>query len=121
MKFPRLPLAAPPAGVSLSQPVTPERPAFLPISADEPLDLALCFESGQIFRWQWAANAWHGPFGASALALTRTPDGVKVEVAGPAVPLEAVWRFLGLHLSLPEVYRRIGIDPVMHAAIAALP
>src|SRR5438477_9925272 len=76
--------------------IGPGERALLPVPAEEPLDLALCFRSGQIFRWRQCRERWYGPFGGGALALRETPYGIEVEVAGPGVPLAEVYRFLGL-------------------------
>jgi N-glycosylase/DNA lyase len=69
--------------------------AFLPLSEYQPLDLEITFLCGQIFRWRREGEWWCGTLGETALALRQDDD-------------------------LPRIYRRIGTDRPMRAAIAAL-
>lgn len=92
----------------------------IPLPPGEPLDLARTFTSGQIFRWRQVGDIWYGPFGQAALALTRVEEGVRVECLGRRLRRATIARFLGLTISLAEVYRQLGDDPGLRASIAAL-
>jgi N-glycosylase/DNA lyase len=88
---------------------------------DEPVDLAHCFECGQIFRWRAVADAWVGTFRGTALVLHASTGRIAVEAVGDSITPGAVARFLGLEDRLAEIVPRIDTDPVMHACLEALP
>lgn len=88
---------------------------------DEPLDLFHTFRCGQIFRWRQHGETWYGPFGRGALSVLRVPEGVEVRALGCEVTAEEAAAFLGLGVSLREVYRRLSGDPWVRAAMDAVP
>jgi N-glycosylase/DNA lyase len=97
------------------------RGAFLPLPACQLLDLEITFTCGQIFRWRQEGEWWCGTMGGTALGIRSAEPGVEVRQAGVGSRAEEIARFLALEEDLPRIYRRIGTDRVMRAAIGALP
>jgi N-glycosylase/DNA lyase len=115
-----------------------ETPLRLTLDPPQPLDLPIGFSCGQIFRWRQEGRGWWcGTLGLTALAVRQeaywpgdgspTPDTrhptppVDVRQAGRPLGADAITRFLALDVDLPRIYRRIGTDRHLRAAIAALP
>lgn len=115
---PRLPFVA---SVDPQHRLHPARPLLLPLPPEEPFDLHHTFRCGQIFRWHANGEWWYGPWGPGSLAVRRVPSGVEVRALGLAATAEEAWRFLGLDVSLREVYARLGRDPWVAEAIRQVP
>jgi N-glycosylase/DNA lyase len=92
----------------------------LPLDPTQPLDLEITFTCGQIFRWRQEEEWWCGTLGGTALALRRVDGALEVRQAGTRLGMAEIARFLALDDDLPRIYRRIGTDRAMRAAIAAL-
>lgn len=118
---PAAPRADAPRRPSPNGRLQPGAPLLLRLPPEEPLDLDQTFASGQIFRWRKAGDTWYGPYREGSLAVRRTPDGVEARALGVTADAEAIRRFLGLDVSLREVYRVLEADPPLRAAIAAFP
>jgi N-glycosylase/DNA lyase len=101
--------------------------SHLLLAPSQPLDLAATFTCGQIFRWRHEPDTlktsgwWCGTLGETALAVRRTGDRIAIREVGAPRGADALARFLALDVDLPRVYRRIGTDRHLRAAIAALP
>src|SRR5260370_42584885 len=93
----------------------------LPLDAHQPLDLEITFTCGQIFRWRREGEWWCGTLGETALAVRQSGDDLEVRQAGGPLGLGELARVLALDHDLPRIYRRIGPDRAIRAAIAALP
>jgi N-glycosylase/DNA lyase len=117
MKHARLRRETVPAVIA-AQVIAPGETARLPVRAGEALDLETCFRSGQIFRWRRVGESWYGPLGNAALALTPEAGRLRVEVAGEAVALGAVYRFLALDAPVARIRAAIATDRFVRAAVA---
>lgn len=105
-----------------AQPTRPGQRGFeLPLTSTQPLDLEATFTCGQVFRWRREGEWWCGTLGGTALAVRQAEGTLAVRQAGTARGTREIARFLALEEDLPRVYRRIGTDRWMRAAIAALP
>src|SRR5713226_1303003 len=93
----------------------------LPLDPSQPLDLEITFTCGQIFRWRQEGEWWCGTLGVTALALRHTEGVLEVRQAGAPLGVGEIARFLALDEDLPRIYRRIGTDRAMRAAVAAAP
>jgi N-glycosylase/DNA lyase len=96
-------------------------PVELLLDPTQPLDLNITFTCGQIFRWRQQGEWWYGTLGGTALGLRQTDGALEVRQAGAPLATAEIARFLALDDDLPRIYRRIGTDRAMRAAIAALP
>lgn len=98
-----------------------DRALRLPLDPSQLLDLEITFTCGQIFRWRREGEWRCGTLGGTALALRQSEGGLEARQAGMPLGLAEIARFLALDDDLPRIYRRIGTDRAMRAAIAALP
>jgi N-glycosylase/DNA lyase len=99
----------------------PHRAGRLLLGFSQPLDLGITFTCGQIFRWWREGEWWCGTLGGTALGIRSTESGLEVRQTGVLLGAEEIARFLALEDDLPLIYRRIGRDRAMRAAIGALP
>ena len=84
-------------------------------------DLAATLDSGQVFRWQHAHNAWHGVVGKHAVRLTRVPEGIQAQTSAPVSDWHWLRHFLQTELDFAAVLRSFPDDEPMRAAVAACP
>lgn len=82
-------------------------------------DLDATFESGQAFRWQPANGSWTGVIGRHQVRLTRTPDGIRAEAAGPVTDWQWLRDYLQAGTNLDAVLKTFPDDTPMHDAVAA--
>lgn len=123
MKNVRLPFTPPllPSQPPNPLPLVGRNPVFIPLPAEEPLDLHHTFRCGQIFRWHLHGETWYGPYGGGSLAIRRVTGGIEARALGYSPTVDEVRGFLGLHLPLQEVYHRLRGDRWVAAAIQAVP
>src|SRR5207245_10215187 len=93
----------------------------LPLDPSQPFDLDITFTCGQIFRWRQEGEWWCGTLGGTALALRQAEGVLEVRQAGAPLGVGEIARFLALDEDLPRIYRRLGTDRAMRAAVAAAP
>lgn len=96
-------------------------PVSFALPPAEPLNLETTFRCGQIFRWHAAGDTWYGPYRTGSLAVRRTLSEIQVRALGVSVTAGEIWRFLGMHRSLIDIYTRLSHDRWVGSAIRAAP
>ena len=81
-------------------------------------DLAATLDSGQVFRWQRIANAWHGVIGKQFVRLTQTPDGIHAATAVPVENWDWLRQFLQTEIDFLAVLKTFPDDEPMRRAVA---
>lgn len=119
MKYSKLESNAFPAHVDPEARLQPEVPVSLPLPWAESLHLEHTFRCGQIFRWHQHGEIWYGPYHGGSLAVRHLLSAVEVRALGVEATAREAWEFLGLDVSLGEVYRCLGDDPWVLRAIEA--
>jgi N-glycosylase/DNA lyase len=91
---------------------------FLPV-AD--YDLAATLDSGQVFRWRFIGQSWHGVVGSHFVSLTPRPDGIHATTAAPVESWDWLRQFLQTDIDFPSVLKSFPDDEPMRKAVAACP
>ncbi len=81
-------------------------------------DLAATLDSGQVFRWQRAGDAWRGVLGKHFLRLTQTPEGIHAQAAAPVADWNFLREFLQSNVHLAAILKTFPDDEPMRAAVA---
>jgi N-glycosylase/DNA lyase len=82
-------------------------------------DLDATLSSGQAFRWRPVNGSWAGVIGRHPVRLTRTPDGIRAETAGPVTDWQWLHDYLQAGTDLDNVLKTFPDDVPMHDAVAA--
>jgi N-glycosylase/DNA lyase len=86
----------------------------LQLPPEIPFDLDCTLGCGQVFRWDYTGDWWHGVVGSSPISIRQS--GNLLEYSGADEQL--IRRYFQLDLDLESILRAIDHDPVIHAAIA---
>src|ERR1039457_1862267 len=82
-------------------------------------DLAATLDSGQVFRWRFVENSWHGVIGKRFVRLTQAPGGIRAETAAPVAAWNFLREFLQTEIDFPAVLKSFPDDEPMRNAVAA--
>lgn len=82
-------------------------------------DLAATLASGQAFRWQRHARAWHGVVAARWVSLRQQEDAIVAQTAEPIDDWRWLKHYLQTDIDLGAVLRTFPKDDAMRASVVA--